>query len=199
MRAMALGFVFLVTTVLPALAVADAIGPPPATCPPGYTPQSDHGGEYCQPPLPTDCPPDHVPRVRRENAYCEPPPDEPCPVGSFWRSRSATNTWCQGATRCHDRSCGPSSTCRESSLCVTAGSDRWGYDWGNEIVSGVCETDADCAGEYERCVRAQRCDPNEKRGAGNKVSGLPKPIAWLPGLLVVFLVLHRFWGLGVGD
>jgi len=170
MRAVTLGLFLFVATLLPALAAADAIGPPPAECPEGFTPQSDHSGEYCQPPLRTDCPPDHIPKVRRTNAYCEPPPDEPCPVGSYWRSRSATDTWCQGSSRCDERSCGTNATCEESSLCVTAGTDwRGGFDWRNEIVSGTCETDADCSGERERCVTAQRCDPNVKRGAEKKV------------------------------
>lgn len=162
----------LVLILWPATTIADAVPPPPRDCPPGYTPATGHGGPYCRPPLPTDCPPNHLPKVNGRHAYCEPPPAEPCPVGSYWTSSSATSTSCRGGGRCDSGVCGAGYTCRESSLCVTevqlfrAGS--------YEVVSGVCETDADCGGENEQCVTAQRCDPDVKRGAEEKPS-TPRP------------------------
>ncbi len=160
----------MVTVALwPALARADLVRPPPADCPPNTTPRSGHGGPHCEPPPPTNCPTHHKPRVYHANAYCEPPPDKPCPTGSFYTSRSTTDTYCQAGRKCDQSPCSnPGHTCRDTSLCMKPryGPGRRSF----QIVSKTCSTTADC-GEKEKCVTGKLCDRDVKRGP---TSGLPE-------------------------
>jgi hypothetical protein len=138
-------------------AFADAVMPPPASCPHGYTPRASHRGSYCEPPLPTNCPQGQTPRVNYELAYCEPPPPRPCPPGAFWMSRSPTDTWCQAGWRCNvETMCYGGSPCVESSLC--AHRVRSGRGPGYDVVSRECEINADCP-TGDQCVREARCVP----------------------------------------
>lgn len=137
------------------VASADVVMPPPEKCPEGYTPQTGHHGPYCQPPPPESCPEGHTPKVSRDHAYCEPPADPPCPLGSVYTSSSETKTWCQaGWTAPQSGECSIGYRAVESALCVQyVPAGRIGY----EVVSGTCETDADCTGKGESCNKAIRC------------------------------------------
>ena len=44
-----------------------------------------------------------------------------------------------------------------------------------EVVSTTCNSDADCTGVEETCVKAKRCDPNVKRRAVADAEVAPKP------------------------
>jgi hypothetical protein len=131
---------------------ADVVMPPPAHCPPGYTPRTGHEGPYCKPPLPRRCPPGHQPRVLRQEQYCEPPPLKPCPPGSFWTSSGPANAYCQAGPSCDY--CAGGQVCVEASLCVRV------LDQGRarnlELVSGICHAESDCP-EGEHCVGTRRC------------------------------------------
>jgi MYXO-CTERM domain-containing protein len=155
--------------LVPRAATADVVPPPPSDCPDGTTPRTSHHGPYCEPPPPTECKPGYEPRVHLSDAYCEPPPALPCPEGSYWTSRSATNSWCQGGRSCEgDYPCAEGTTCVETALCVRQERQR---RFMYEVVSGTCATDADCP-EGETCATAPRCDPDVKRAP---VAGEPAP------------------------
>jgi hypothetical protein len=130
---------------------ADVAPPPPDNCPEGYRPDSSHLGPYCEPPLPDNCPPGHTPRVVDHKAYCEPPPPKPCPAGSFWQANGPEvgNGNCE--TRREER--GPPYIQIRSSLCTRMKTFRRGLQY--EVVSGPCQTDADCP-QGETCVLAKR-------------------------------------------
>ncbi len=141
----------------PGGALADVVMPPPASCPPGHTPQTGHEGPYCQPPPPASCPDGHTPKVYRDHAYCEPPADPPCPPGSYHQSRSAADTWCQAGWNAPEGGeCSMGYKPIESGLCLTF--VPWGR-MGYHRASGTCESDADCTGKDESCEEAVRCVP----------------------------------------
>ncbi len=96
----------------PATALADAIGPPPARCPPGAVPSSSHAGEYCRP------------GTCRGNGDCE--QGEVCieqplcvePIQGY--SRGGPLTVDHAVTICpEDGACPPGATCVTELRCVS--------------------------------------------------------------------------------
>ncbi len=150
-------------TVFSSVAWADPVPPPPASCPSGHDPRTDHGGPFCAPPLPSKCPPNYEPKVVRNRAYCDPPPAKPCPPGSYWTSTTPNNGYCRGGKPCGSYPCGwQGYTCRDVALCVKK--VHWYRNKHYEVVASTCKKDGDCQGEF-KCVKAKRCDSDQKRAA----------------------------------
>jgi hypothetical protein len=145
-------------TLLSGTAFADAIPGPMDNCPKGHKAESDHGGQWCQPPAPR-CADGERAIPTRGDWYCEPPPPKGgCPGGSEWRSTSREDTWCDGQKQTCD-SDGKDPSCKKTALCVKEIKRRYTGrvqgEYIEERVISVCGKGNACAAGY-KCVTAKR-------------------------------------------
>lgn len=152
------------------VAAADVVRGPPESCPPGHEAVSSHRGSFCEPPPPANCPPEHLPKVYRTLAYCEPPPLEACPPGSFYASKSPTDTYCVAGEECTlQADCG-GGECIDTSFCI-----RWEYPGGRHrlaVAAGSCAGGQVCP-DGQDCVKARRCERTTKRVASSPSAAVP--------------------------